>query len=92
MSMNYELAKELKAAGFPQKNGHKPFGDEIVCVPTLSELIEAVMKTGIKGFELTSWEGESWDASGRYFGKTEISGSKENPESAVARLWIQLNK
>lgn len=52
--MNYELAKELKEAGFPQKTGMyaraekcdcKVFGLDALChmayIPTLSELIEA---------------------------------------------------
>src|ERR1700693_1206998 len=46
--MNYELAKELKDAGFPQKEHHNEFGmgsdfrgDVIGCDPSLEEIIEA---------------------------------------------------
>jgi hypothetical protein len=49
--MNYELARELKEAGFPQKGGHYicadgseypyPYDEAAAYIPNLEELIEA---------------------------------------------------
>lgn len=103
--MTYELAKQLKDAGFPQKitagagDGHL-FQDEVYGIayaPTLSELIEAcgqdlwILKRG-------SYMGE--------FGWIVGQDRKEEdnpaywflfrfgktPEEAVAKLWLALNK
>jgi len=100
--MNYELAKELKDAGFPQ-DGHFGIdavgtvgciGDHpaklplIVKAPTLSELIEAC---GERSFILnaarTRGHRNSWYAEA---GGVEAIGP--TPEEAVARLWLALNK
>ncbi len=85
--MNYELAKQLKDAGFPQtgdnQNGYANDGGY---EPLLSELIEAC---GDKFMDL------------HYFSdtKTWLAVSDENttarsstPEEAVANLWLALNK
>lgn len=87
--MNYELAKQLKDAGFP--NFEEDWVDEVghaVVHPTLSELIEAcdssfgsVYKT-IAGFGATGWDKL---VEGIYtYGST--------PEEAVAKVWLELQK
>lgn len=92
--MNYELAVELKKAGFPEH-------DEDYCnvggcwkdahLPTLSELIEACEKSefSLSGFELHQETG-SWKAVVNY-PKLEFERGK-TPIIAVAKLYIQLNK
>ena len=83
--MNHELLKELKDAGLPQ-NGS--FGRaDMVFAPTLSELIEACECEGfslfVKGNEIP-WHAE--ESSGTF------AGGGQDPETAVARLWLALNK
>ena len=73
--MNYELALELKAAGFPQKKKEwncqycpEAFGEfpdqPEVYKPTLSELIEAVRKInyGLNQFSLYGRSSDRWEA------------------------------
>lgn len=85
--MNYELAKQLKDAGFPWKG---PFFENEEYYreyyPTLSELIEAC---GDKFDALVSSERSGgWMATdGR-----GLSGDGSTPEEAVANLWLELNK
>jgi hypothetical protein len=96
--MNYELAKELKDAGFPQKgNGGFLVETELVgetiagkkdteCyTPTLSELIEACMPRKLH-LVVTSEKSMAWVGDG-----TRNSGGS-TLEEAVARLWLALNK
>lgn len=96
--MNYELAKELKEAGFPQKERSLIVGnedcfvpnptklDDYTYVPTLSELIEAVKKVRLR-ITLNGFE-DHWNA---HCSTTE-SRSGSTPEEAVARLLLALNK
>lgn len=101
--MNYELAKELRDAGFPPpgpyiKNGVLEFvgewahnGDKIyVFFPTLSELIEAC---SIEGFSLKKVSEHATREDGENWaciaGVHGATGS--SPEEAVARLWLALN-
>ena len=102
--MAYELAKELKDAGFPQPafdfKGVVLFAeygepvDTQAYAPVLSELIEAC-GTNFGGLVRLS-EG-AWNAAtpvidtGMSYGEpsTEVEGSA--PEEAVARLWLALN-
>lgn len=105
MEINYELAKELKEAGFPSPEplekkflsdefkGDIVFGtedDEPVYLPTLSELIEACGE-GLK--ELVRHE-RYWEA----LAIDPVDGIPIGyyrgltPEEAVARLWLALNK
>jgi len=96
--MDYELAKELKDAGFPQvfhpKGGMEFDGylDEDyetgslgVATPTLEELIEAC------GEEFGSLYQShfGWIADK---GLHELEQHGETPSEAVARLWLALNK
>ena len=106
--MTYELAKELKEAGFPQVVTehtliYTPFGElkfegEIDCIaPTLSELIDACGPTHpthiFYQFCLIRSENE-WCAG--YMDdemQTTLPIEKgTTPEEAVARLWLALQK
>ena len=91
--MHYELAKELKEAGFPTKMEcvktikadtlNPECIEERAILPTLSELIEAI-GNDLKCLEnqRPGWLAASYD--GYEEGKT--------PLIAVARLWLALNK
>ena len=95
--MTYELAKQLKDAGFPCSNmwqvinGKMWFED---CpVPTLSELIEACGDR----FEGLSKDRASWNAYADCHGPyMEFDSIHEalgfTPEEAVAKLWLELQK
>ncbi len=100
--MNYELAQELKEAGFPQGGAgewatgyveHPPITgtlDEPVqfYMPTLSELIEACGDKFTKLETNTLGVNDSkWAA---WSGDLVEFGS--TLEEAVARLWLALNK
>lgn len=104
--MNYELAKQLKEAGFPQKGKghisskgkefkyeHIAYGDDLY-FPTLSELIEVC---GDRFGSLMRWSQDlskfkkrEWLASEEIDFGCKESGS--TPEEAVAKLWLELNK
>lgn len=91
--MKYELAKELKDAGFPQvvRRGTQLTPDfgvgAVVYAPTLEELIEAC---GDRYFRLVHTV-ENWQASvGVEEGYLWYMGA--TPTEAVARLWLALNK
>jgi hypothetical protein len=99
-TMNYELAKQLKDAGFPQEPELEfardiPFGEQVT-YPTLSELIEAC---GYKIHGIHQDEdirGEIiWFATLKHDYRKFISNgpSREGktPEEAVAKLWLALH-
>lgn len=91
--MNYELAKELKDAEYPQPY---PLIGELVThngeqlyIPTLSELIAACGE-GFDALHRMTYDVErngQWQARAALIG---ISGT--TPEIAVAKLWLALNK
>jgi len=96
--MDYELAKELENAGFPQvlRSGRfEPSEDglTVVYIPTLSELIEACGEP----FALYTHDG-LWCAVDADAGNVQWEmdcvrgGEGSTPEEAVARLWLELNK
>jgi hypothetical protein len=98
--MDYELAKELEDAGFPQ-GGQGSFvvppdkivvrrEDRVYC-PTLSELIEACGgHFGIlQRIGLTKWIAHGAPTDARPF-YGDATGS--SAEEAVARLWLALIK
>lgn len=119
--MTYELAKELKDAGFEQWDIHgdgrydltklsddpknKWVGrymtgyskEELVSytaiIPTLSELIEACVHDDayfdLKR-ELDVWIAET--PHGTLENHRPLRGFGQNPDEAVARLWLALNK
>lgn len=94
--ITYELAKELKDAGFPKLQGWNGltwfFADESIrnYIPTLSELIEACGEEfyGLNRQNYVGYVG-MWGAFSRS-SLDAIVGS--TPEEAVARLWLELNK
>jgi hypothetical protein len=91
--MNYELAMQLKDAGWPQNGGcgfeqkHTEKGP-CVTVPKLEELIEACgEKLEYLERDLDPdviWIAFSTQSDSGVFGKT--------PTESVARLWLALNK
>ena len=97
--ITYELAKQLKDAGFLTRdlgNGYKIYSSEnMPFVPTLSELIEAC---GVDDdFTLHRIEGiwisEKWYKTPLGIKMLKAGQHKgSTPEEAVARLWIKLNK
>jgi hypothetical protein len=96
--MIYELAKELKEAGFLQGGKGNWIGPpealswrhaDRVYQPTLSELIEACRLQPQQSFDLSTGNdgGSSWKAQalgGKYVGMGKA------PEEAVAHLWLAL--
>lgn len=100
--MNYELAKQLREAGFPQPKrfedcvGEKAWGsfgkEDFVYAPSLSELIEAC---GDKFWRLQRESG-GWIVS--YIVSEDESGGEfswikgKTPNEAVARAWLELNE
>lgn len=105
--MNYELAKQLKDAGFPDSeywvievDGHTTINghEDLHSSPTLSELIEAC------GERVAVWRGPNMfnatilSQEYNYDNDGLISASFENlvfsgdtPEEAVAKLYIELH-
>lgn len=104
--MTYELAKQLKDAGFPQEmvcyHGEDTLCDcaEVfmsgkqteVYLPTLEELIEACGE----GFQSLTREGmQSYSAFSKDYISHEASTNGcegKTPSEAVAKLWLELNK
>ena len=100
--MNYELAKELKDAGFPQSNtvtfkeapGATRTMQEMLdsgdycTVPTLEELIEACGKhlSILRPYQDT-WQANNSNSEDADF----CSGEGSTPTIAVAKLWLALN-
>lgn len=103
--MNYELAKKLKDSGFPHKCAmlggedgndeycfHRDWFEEegFLCVPTLSELIDAC---GEKFYRLQIGPSLMGDRNVWYAYMDEETGMiGDTPEEAVANLWLKLNK
>lgn len=97
MLITYELAKQLKDAGFPQRTEHYIDPDNTIFplfCPTLSELIEACG-------EDFRWLKRNRHDKERVFmaqGRPHPVGNKEPkcwgkfPEEAVARLYLALHK
>jgi hypothetical protein len=98
--MNYELAKELKDAGFPQiADGrkcvcpnNKHFGRDCATEPTLSELIES-FDTDFYSLERigpTCWRAQSFATKEETL-KGRLIGHRADaafPDVALARLWL----
>jgi hypothetical protein len=92
--MNYELAQQLREAGFPQSGDGRRIGAptaflwrarDLVYVPTLEELIAAC---GEQLGEMARLPDGSFEAAAR--GGTPKQMGK-SPTEAVARLWLALN-
>ena len=100
--MDYELAKSLMDAGFPQAGKGSFIGSlnklvwrsgDRVYVPTLEELIEACEKTeGCDHFILEHLQ-LGWLASIEAQDEQTYSGFHQSTaKEAVARLWLALKK
>lgn len=102
--MKYELAKQLKEAGFPYKiytccdntdTEHECRADKSDCIlktlnsHTLSELIEAC---GEKFGFLSKVQGENSFIAQVPGGIVQFKDKSSTPEEAVAKLWLELNK
>jgi len=95
--MTYELAKQLKHAGFPlrkPRNQHIAFeiiedseSVGIFVYPTLSELIEAC---GDRFYSLRHTV--KWFAAGAFNPQDIRELWGESAEEAVAKLWLALNR
>ena len=99
-NMKYELAKQLKEAGFPQHLALKEFpklkkamklmdemsGEVEPYIPTLSELIEACGEE----FGMVARADNQTFIARNWFDKIQVEG--KTPEEAVAKLYIKLNK
>lgn len=89
--MNYELAKELKEAGFPfewgdDENFEK--GENYLAYrkwPTLLDLIEAIpVEYGHFSLERS---GDGWTVE-TFKGGSFVHESGDTPDEAVAKLWL----
>lgn len=90
--MDYETAKKLKDAGFPDDKIEVDWKDpNNVIHPTLSELIEACGEN-FSALEVYREDWVEWEAYQRNYGTPNISGKGSTPEIAVATLWLELNK
>jgi hypothetical protein len=102
--LSYDLAKELKDAGYPQKlDVHKAaMGDagfdveETPTFPTLSGLIDECRKAGDDGkpIAVTLYSPDIW---GKWQaialrGREVIRGKGESAHEVMARLWLALNE
>lgn len=89
--MEYELAKKLKDAGFPQVQPHSAHEDYKDCTkPTLSELIESLPIQESTKFRLIYKHGE-WQACIYDTKRHHIYKNGKTPEEAVAMLYLELN-
>jgi hypothetical protein len=93
--MNYELAEQLKDAGFPQSGDGRRIGAptaflwrarDLVYVPTLEELIAAC---GDQFGEMVRLPDGSFVAVAH---KGTPRQRDKSPAEAVARLWLVLNR
>jgi hypothetical protein len=91
--ITYELAKQLKDAGFPQSElarAQQRAGYDYVSLPTLSTLIVVCRENfGALGREPDCWVACEY-VSER--GEWANAHEGETPEDAVARLWHSLNQ
>lgn len=86
--MDYQLARSLKDAGFPQKHGLEGILEDSQnplppYIPTLSELIEECGDTEF--FDVIKYS-DGWIASDHY-----MRGEGKNPSEAVANLYLALH-
>jgi hypothetical protein len=96
--MNYELAKQLKDAGFPRHHAFEQSDWENFKAhhPSLEELIEACNLPNFNSFELecinTMKIPNQWLARTSTNDRVFITEWCSTPTEAVARLWLALNR
>jgi hypothetical protein len=84
--MNYELAKSLRDAGFPEMGGWVDGA-----TPTLEELIEAIIQGHAGGnFHIRNGKYSDGVWKAEVFGSNRRIGIGSTPTEAVARLWLAL--
>lgn len=102
--MNYELAKKLKEAGFPQRSKQFPipsdtreYDDGTIEFPTgtpepvhLPTLSELIEACGEGFYSLIRSPREGLWCAYQVFER--LTGLYKTPEEAVANLWLALNK
>jgi hypothetical protein len=89
--MNYELAQELRDAGFPLRIRLNRLIQKVLEAPTLEELIEAC---GDRELVLSKHESA---VDGKYEWRAIVLHQEPlvfgaTPVEAIARLWLALNK
>lgn len=101
--MEYELAKRLKDAGFPQKERSIIVGnedsfvadmghlDQYFYIPTLEELIEACGEDFRALFHKVKIGGKMWNWCAEAFLDDEYAEYGDTPSIAVANLWLSLH-
>lgn len=97
MTLPYELARELKEAGFPVatspclacfKNGPGSVCSDCF-IPTLEELIESCgEKINLLVLGEHGWVASFYDSE---IQKNNVHGGGKTPSEAVANLWLALN-
>jgi hypothetical protein len=91
--ITYELAKQLKDAGFPQSElarAQQQAGYDYVSLPTLSTLIEACGEHfGALGRESDCWVACEYVSE---HGTWENTHEGKTPEDTVARLWLSVHQ
>lgn len=100
--MNYDLAKELKEAGFPgiSFDGCTYYGtgavmDVALCLckhPTLEELIEACGDRELSLVKKLQEISRTYEWRAAVLHNDNCVGYGPTPTEAVARLWLALNK
>ncbi len=91
--MNYQLAKQLKDAGFPQgvKEDHRPelvkkLIENDVFLPSLEDLVDACGPSDNYTVTLNMWGDFTTAIKGKHL------ESGDTPIEAVAKLWLKLNQ
>lgn len=100
--MNYELAKQLKDAGFPYSDKWELSegrgatieinNEQVMSVPTLGELIEECWDNFHGIFVVRAdkvWTSHGYKSESEF---DDIFCYGSTPEEAVANLWLNLNK
>ena len=96
--MTYDLAKQLKDAGWPDEgNDLERFTVGNWSAPFLSELIEACLdfpnQFSLYGRDKYRWEATSvgMQPYGAFLNKS-VTEYGNTPEEAVAKLWLEIHK
>ena len=100
--MIYELAKQLKDAGFPQTSPGMPFLlthindkgaiDEMCVNPSLAQLIKACGEHFALHKNSDHWKAWQINSNPREPNAANFEEIGSTPEESVARLWLALNQ
>lgn len=96
--MNYEIAKQLKDNGFPQREAiihqvvrSKEERAAAVYMPTFEELIAATPSLDSLAYLKNGIQGGNWVATVHYEDTSYTEKYGSTPSEAVANLWLALN-